>query len=247
MHHLGRVPEGQLLYLPLMIRADLGDLVEQYAPYAPHYDYFWNQAASRTIVQADFDVKFEMRLVFLVEAIGVPVLLSLLLLAYSDTSDEVLEVTSLPIDRLNLYEVGVLRAIRKRLLIIIANELGEEVTKEAAIEEVGDKEGGEGGRKKEKAKRASMSELMGGEAQFATAGSKAEEKDASSNNKHKQKKESEEPYLDLGSILRGKKVKVVHGSDAVSECYALVVRVLNKVNFSKLIPVESICHHPWGP
>lgn len=31
MHRLGRVPEGQLLYLSLMIRADLGNLVEQYA------------------------------------------------------------------------------------------------------------------------------------------------------------------------------------------------------------------------
>ena len=31
MFRLGRVPEGQLLYLPLMIRADLGNLVEQYA------------------------------------------------------------------------------------------------------------------------------------------------------------------------------------------------------------------------
>ena len=31
MHRLGRLPEGQALDMPLMIRADLGDLVERYA------------------------------------------------------------------------------------------------------------------------------------------------------------------------------------------------------------------------
>ena len=33
MHRLGRLPQGQALDMPLMIRSDLGDLVEQYAPW----------------------------------------------------------------------------------------------------------------------------------------------------------------------------------------------------------------------
>ena len=37
-----------------------------------------------------------------------------------------------------------------------------------------------------------------------------------------------EPVLDLNSILRGKKVRVVTGEDDVAEAYSLVVRVLDK-------------------
>ena len=36
MHRLGRLPQGQLLDMPLMIRPDLGDLVEQYANWLQH-------------------------------------------------------------------------------------------------------------------------------------------------------------------------------------------------------------------
>ena len=39
---------------------------------------------------------------------------------------------------------------------------------------------------------------------------------------------SNEPVLDLNSILRGKKVRVVTGEDDVAEAYSLVVRVLDK-------------------
>ena len=52
--------------------------------------------------QREFDSRFEALLVFLVEAIGVPVLLSLLLLAFSDTSDDVLDLDGLPADRLQV-------------------------------------------------------------------------------------------------------------------------------------------------
>ena len=48
----------------------------------------------------EFDTKFETLLVFLVEAIGVPVMLSLLLLAYSSNSEDVLDLDGLPTDRL---------------------------------------------------------------------------------------------------------------------------------------------------
>ena len=34
--------------------------------------------------------------------------------------------------------------------------------------------------------------------------------------------------LDLNSILRGKKVRIVQGEEDVAECYSLVVRVLDK-------------------
>jgi hypothetical protein len=37
-----------------------------------------------------------------------------------------------------------------------------------------------------------------------------------------------EAALDLNSILRGKKVRVVSGEDEVADCYALCVRVLQR-------------------
>lgn len=54
------------------------DLVEEYNKFKVHYQYFWKLADSRLMTQREFDQKFEIRLVFLMEAIGVPVLLSLL-------------------------------------------------------------------------------------------------------------------------------------------------------------------------
>ena len=53
------------------------------ADYATHYNYFAERVLALT--QSAFDAKFESLLIFLVEAIGVPVLLSLLLLTYSAT------------------------------------------------------------------------------------------------------------------------------------------------------------------
>lgn len=79
-----------------------------------------------------------------------------------------------------------------------------------------------------------MSELMGNDVQVgkAEASKGPPEKESAeiggNSGKNKPKKDSNEPYLDLSSILRGKKIKVVHGADAVSECYALVVRILNR-------------------
>ena len=49
--------------------------------YQSHYDYFWHRVPN--LAQSAFESKFETLLLFLVEAIGVPVLLSLLLLTYS--------------------------------------------------------------------------------------------------------------------------------------------------------------------
>jgi len=46
-------------------------------------------------------------------------------------------------------------------------------------------------------------------------------------------RQSNEPILDLNSILRGKKVKVVTGEEEVADAYALVMRVLDKTRSVK--------------
>ena len=51
---------------------------------------------------------------------------------------------------------------------------------------------------------------------------------AASTSKVATKHATNEPVLDLNSILRGKKVRVVTGEDEVADCYALCVRVLSK-------------------
>jgi hypothetical protein len=58
-----------------------------------------------------------------------------------------------------------------------------------------------------------------------------------------------EPVLDLNSILRGKKVRVVAGEDDVAECYSLVVRVLDKVgkggtDITAVVPKSHLMHAP---
>jgi hypothetical protein len=62
-----------------------------------------------------------------------------------------------------------------------------------------------------------------------------------------------EPVLDLNSILRGKKVRVVAGEDDVAECYSLVVRVLDKVGkggtdlrtaITAVVPKSHLMHAP---
>ena len=51
--------------------------------------------------------------------------------------------------------------------------------------------------------------------------------------KTQQARQSNEPILDLNSILRGNKVKIVTGEDGVAEAYSLVVRVLDKTRSVK--------------
>ena len=51
--------------------------------------------------------------------------------------------------------------------------------------------------------------------------------------KANQARQSNEPILDLNSVLRGNKVKIVTGEDGVSEAYSLVVRVLDKTRSVK--------------
>ena len=156
----------------------------EYQQYTEHYVYF-KQMAHGAVAPLDFDSYFETQLLFLVEAIGVPVLLSLLLLAYSDS--ESIELNGLPIDRLQLYKIGISRAIRKRMLAVIRAALNSkdedwEEEEEWDFEEtVGEtrelKESMAGGvhkegdsktegnidvRRKKRARRQPMAELMGG-------------------------------------------------------------------------------------
>ena len=80
--------------------------------------------------QEAFDAKFELLLIFLVEAIGVPVLLSLLLLTYSSSNSngDTLDLDDLPQDRLQLYKLGIMSGIKKRLAHTLA-EVSKSVSK----------------------------------------------------------------------------------------------------------------------
>ena len=64
---------------------------------------------------------------------------------------------------------------------------------------------------------------------------------------------SNEPVLDLNSILRGKKVRVVTGEEEVAEAYSLVVRVLDKTKqpgfdirsgITAVVPKSHTMHAP---
>ena len=79
------------------------DIAERLFHQVRHYDYFFDRVLNMTPTQ--FNEKFELLLIFLVEAIGVPVLLSLLLLTYSSSSSgsTTIDLEELPQDRLQLY------------------------------------------------------------------------------------------------------------------------------------------------
>jgi hypothetical protein len=69
----------------IQLQIEHTDLLARYnsAGYASHYQFFSQRVLA--LSPAAFDAKFETLLLFLVEAIGIPVLLSLLLLTYSVT------------------------------------------------------------------------------------------------------------------------------------------------------------------
>ena len=79
------------------------DIAERLFHQVRHYDYAFSRVLNMTPTQ--FNEKFELLLIFLVEAIGVPVLLSLLLLTYSSSSSgsTTIDLEELPQDRLQLY------------------------------------------------------------------------------------------------------------------------------------------------
>ena len=64
------------------------------------------------VPEAELDLLLEEKLVFLVDATGIPVLLSLLVLIFTSGGED---LTKLPSNRIELYELGIESAINKRL------------------------------------------------------------------------------------------------------------------------------------
>ena len=205
--------------IAIQLQVEHKDLLEHYetAGYHAHYDFFHHRVLG--LSQSAFDLKFETLLIFLVEAIGIPVLLSLLLLTYSSTGDsDILALDELPLNRLQLYKLGIASGIRKRLTLAVGDNAGAaEVTEEAA----------EGTQAKKREKRKGALEQNVGGASVSQSG----DKNAVA---FQVRGGHTDPVLDLNSVLRGKKVRVVQGEDDVAEAYSLVVRCLERSKNSDL-------------
>ena len=79
---------------------------------AVHYNFFRNRLRG-TVPENELDLLLEEKLVFLVDATGIPVLLSLLVLIFTSGGED---LTKLPSNRIELYDLGIESAISKRLL-----------------------------------------------------------------------------------------------------------------------------------
>ena len=77
-----------------------------------HYNFFRTRLAG-TVPETELDAILDEKLVFLVDATGIPVLLSLLVLIFTSGGED---LTKLPSNRIELYELGIESAIAKRLL-----------------------------------------------------------------------------------------------------------------------------------
>ena len=190
------------------------------------YDFFWERVA--ILSKAEFESKLESLLVFLVEAIGVPVLLSLLLLTYSSTTSSqgiTMDLNELPDSRHELYKMGIFSGIKKRMALELKNESKKA---QAAEAESAEKEAEtEKDVNPRRVKRKSTLEQNLGNAVGGGGGGDIKA-DGDDKGKGKKGQNKDEPMIDLNSILRGKKVRVVVGADDVAECYSLIVRVLDK-------------------
>ena len=197
-----------------------------------------------------------MRLVFLMEAIGVPVLLSLLLLAYSDRNNDCLEPDTLPADRLQLYEVGVLTAIRKRLAPLIQEALAAMAAAEAELARRAGTRKAFGPNNDDSAAPSGTPRAGGTPRTAGTPRAAGTPRNVStprevkaatpraatpqmSPRTQRKAKSSDEPIFDVSSIVRGKKVASLEGADVVAEAYARVVRVLNRT-FGKEIDLRTV-------
>ena len=188
--------------------------------YHRHNDYFWHRIL--TLTEEVYDAKFEMLLLFLVEAIGVPVLLSLLLLTYSNsTGGDVIDLDDLPEGRLQLYKLGIMSGIKKRLVITLNSAQVSTADKDAKEKGAAEEEAAAAeNRPKRERRKGALEQSLGSTTGPASGGPTTEVKVT--------KHATNEPVLDLNSILRGKKVRVVTGEEDVAEAYSLVVRVLDK-------------------
>ena len=77
-----------------------------------HYNFFRNRLKG-TVPVEELDRLLEEKLIFLVDATGIPVLLSLLVLIFTSGGED---LTKLPSNRIELYEIGIDSAVSKRLL-----------------------------------------------------------------------------------------------------------------------------------
>ncbi|KOO25536.1 hypothetical protein Ctob_008372 [Chrysochromulina tobinii] len=200
-----------------VIDAEHKDLREYYVEmgYSAHYNLFMHRA---NMPKGPLDTKFETLLVFLVVAIGVLMLLSLLLLCYSLGSggSGAISLEELPQDPLQLSKLGILSGNKKRLAYTRqANEAVAEVTEK-------EEEQATDARPPREKRMGALDFSMGAGSSFSAAG--GQEATAVT----KKTTVSNDPVLDLNSALRGKKVRVVQGEDDVAGCYSLVVRVLDK-------------------
>ena len=223
--------------VPVLVIIEHSGLNEKYASdpnFVGAYAWFWERMLGMT--QPFFDLKFEILLNFLVEAIGVPVLLSLLLLTYSasngakEGNEFVLDLNELPDTRLQLYKLGISAGIYNRMFLETNSRQGKEKQEQEKAEkqaaEAAKEEGG--GRTKQK-RKGTLEDAMG--SAYASSGSAAGGKEGGETEakaKASKVKESDGPVMDLNSILRGKKVRVITGEEEVADCYALCVRVLSK-------------------
>ena len=196
----------------ILLQVEHRDLLATYERegYLTHYNYFHHRVLG--LSRDAFDDKFEQLLVFLVEAIGIPVLLSLLLLTYSATGDsDVLDLDELPLNRLQLYKLGIMSGIKKRLILTLqaaaATTGGDkDQSKGAAEQEAAAAEN----RPKRERRKGALEQSLGASAGPATGGGPTTEVKVT-------KHATNEPVLDLNSILRGKKVRVVTGADDVAD------------------------------
>ena len=79
---------------------------------AQHYNFF-RKRLKGSVPEAQLDMLLEEKLIFLVDATGVPVLLSLLVLIFTSGGED---LTKLPSNRIELYDIGIESAVTKRLL-----------------------------------------------------------------------------------------------------------------------------------
>jgi hypothetical protein len=77
-----------------------------------HYNFF-REKLKGTVPEGELDELLEEKLIFLVDATGIPVLLSLLVLIFTSGGED---LTKLPSNRIELYEIGIDSAVSKRLL-----------------------------------------------------------------------------------------------------------------------------------
>ena len=188
-----------VLKLGLLVKVEHQDLNAHFhkSRIQQQYNYFWNRAPLMS--QHDFDFKLEEILVFLVEAIGVPVLLSLLLLAFSDQkSAYLIDLHKMPTDRKQLYARGVRSGIHARMKSVDRRD-----DQEVAVS-VDSPDGAGATRKMKRMATKALLEII---------------KDETGNATNAKRGLSSGPAIDLSSIRKGKKIASIVGEERVVEFY----------------------------